>query len=199
MATRLNCLGSGGGHVVSLLAFYSDDPSSNLAEVYSFYSVNCLKRTKINKKRPGMDQFFKKRLNYHRYSAYPFGLFKSLIIHHDDTCIPENLGLPNFLKRQVNRIRTHVVIYLPRQFKFKSARAGSSLVSKQVWRQSDYVFNVFCCLYLMKRPFLNKNTVAQVRSWDMELVVQYLSTPIGRDLFGLKFFIIPTWQRPEIP
>ena len=29
--------------VVSMLAFYSDDLSSNSAEVYSFYSVNCLK------------------------------------------------------------------------------------------------------------------------------------------------------------
>ena len=31
----LNGLGSGGGQVVSVLAFYSDDPSSNPAEVYS--------------------------------------------------------------------------------------------------------------------------------------------------------------------
>ena len=31
----------------------TNDPSSNPAEVYTFYSVNCLKRTKINKKRPG--------------------------------------------------------------------------------------------------------------------------------------------------
>ena len=50
-------MGSGGGRVVSVLAFYSDDTSSNPAEVYSFYSVNCLKRTKINKKRPGMVPF----------------------------------------------------------------------------------------------------------------------------------------------
>ena len=37
--------GCGGGQVVSVLAFYSDDPSSNPAKV-SYYSVNCLKRTK---------------------------------------------------------------------------------------------------------------------------------------------------------
>ena len=43
--------------VVSVLVFYSDDPSSNPAEAYSFYSVNCLKRTKIIKKRPGIDLF----------------------------------------------------------------------------------------------------------------------------------------------
>ena len=47
-------VGSGGGQVVSVLAFYSDDPSSKAAEVYIFYSVNCLKRTEINKTRLGM-------------------------------------------------------------------------------------------------------------------------------------------------
>ena len=54
-------MGSGGGRVVSVLAFYSDDTSSNPAEVYSFYSVNCLKRTKINKKRPGGWPIFLKK------------------------------------------------------------------------------------------------------------------------------------------
>ena len=44
----------GGGHVVSLLPFYSDYASSNPTEVYSFYPFNCLKRTKINKKMPEM-------------------------------------------------------------------------------------------------------------------------------------------------
>ena len=34
--------------MVSALAFYSDDLSSNPAELYNFYSVNCLKRTKRN-------------------------------------------------------------------------------------------------------------------------------------------------------
>ena len=43
-------MGRDGGQVVSVLAFYSDDPSSNPAEVYSFYSVNCSKRTKIIEK-----------------------------------------------------------------------------------------------------------------------------------------------------
>ena len=31
------CLGRGGGKVVSVLAFYSDNPSSNPAKVYSFF------------------------------------------------------------------------------------------------------------------------------------------------------------------
>ena len=36
---------------VNVLAFYSDDPSSNPAEVYNFSLKLYLKRTKINKKR----------------------------------------------------------------------------------------------------------------------------------------------------
>ena len=53
-------LGRGGGQVVSVLAFYSDDPSSNHAEVYNFPVNFLLKRTKINKKRPGLAHFYKK-------------------------------------------------------------------------------------------------------------------------------------------
>ena len=41
--------GRGGGQVVSILAFYYDDPSSNTAEVL-FCEMCVLKRTKINKK-----------------------------------------------------------------------------------------------------------------------------------------------------
>ena len=48
--------------MVSVLAFYSDDPSLNSAEVYSFYSVNCLKRTKIKQKEAENGTFFKKKL-----------------------------------------------------------------------------------------------------------------------------------------
>ena len=46
--------------MVSVLAFYSDDPSSIPAEVYNFSVKLLLKRTKINKKRPGLAQFLKK-------------------------------------------------------------------------------------------------------------------------------------------
>ena len=61
MSLSLNRRGSAGGQVVIELVFYSDDPSSNPAEVYSsFYSVNCLKRKKINKR--GRDGLFKKTL-----------------------------------------------------------------------------------------------------------------------------------------
>ena len=54
-------MGRGGGQVVSVLAFYSDDPGLNPAEAYCFFLQNlCLKRTKIYKEIPGL-AFFKKR------------------------------------------------------------------------------------------------------------------------------------------
>ena len=43
--------------MVSVLALYSDDPSFNPAEVYKFSVKLILKRTKNNKKRPGLGQF----------------------------------------------------------------------------------------------------------------------------------------------
>ena len=45
----------GGGLVVSKLAFYTDDLSSNTAEAYSFFcKILFEKNKKINKKRPGL-------------------------------------------------------------------------------------------------------------------------------------------------
>ena len=55
-------LGRGGGQVVSMLALYSDDLSSNPAEVLDFSVELCLKRTKINKKEAGVGPFFKKQI-----------------------------------------------------------------------------------------------------------------------------------------
>ena len=50
--------GSGGrGHVVSVLAFYSDDPSSNSNKDYTFSVKVYMKRMKINKKRGRVGQF----------------------------------------------------------------------------------------------------------------------------------------------
>ena len=48
-----NGIGPWCGQVVSVLAFYSENPSSNRAEAYSFSVRLCLKRTKINKKEAG--------------------------------------------------------------------------------------------------------------------------------------------------
>ena len=44
--------GRGGGQVVSMLAFYSEDLSLNPAEDYNFSVDFYLKRKKINKERP---------------------------------------------------------------------------------------------------------------------------------------------------
>ena len=51
-------MGRGGGQVVSVLAFYSDDPSLNPADVYNFSVKLLLKRMKINKKEAGVALFF---------------------------------------------------------------------------------------------------------------------------------------------
>ena len=56
------------GLVVNVLAFYSDNPSSNPAEVYSFSLKCCLKRTKINKKRSGLAHLTKLQRYYRSYS-----------------------------------------------------------------------------------------------------------------------------------
>ena len=53
---------------ISMLASFSDDPSSNPAEVYSF-SVKCLKRTQNKQiKRPGLARVFKRL--YWSHSAW---------------------------------------------------------------------------------------------------------------------------------
>ena len=50
-------LSRGCGQAVSVLAFNSDDPSSNPAEVNNFAEKLLLKRTKINKKSPELANF----------------------------------------------------------------------------------------------------------------------------------------------
>ena len=51
-------MGCGGGQVVSVLAFYSDDQSSNPAEVYNFSVKIVIEKKKINKKEAGVGPFF---------------------------------------------------------------------------------------------------------------------------------------------
>ena len=53
--------------MVSLLFFYSNDPSSNPGEVYQFSVVWVLK---INKKRLVLDHFFKKYSNFARLFGF---------------------------------------------------------------------------------------------------------------------------------
>ena len=52
--------------MVSVLAFYSDDPSSNPAEVYNFSVKLLLKGTKINGKEAGVGPFLKKTNNVNK-------------------------------------------------------------------------------------------------------------------------------------
>ena len=58
--TNDKLVGCGGGQVVNMLTFYSDNPSSNPAEVYNFSVKLLLKRTKINKKEAGVGPLEKK-------------------------------------------------------------------------------------------------------------------------------------------
>ena len=46
--------------MVSVLAFYSDDPSSNPAEAYSFSVKFVFEKNENKQKRPGLAHFFKK-------------------------------------------------------------------------------------------------------------------------------------------
>ena len=68
--------GRGGGQVVRVLAFYSDDPSLNPAEVYNFSVKLLLKRTKINKKEAGVGPFKKIRNScpINQFLVWPFRL-----------------------------------------------------------------------------------------------------------------------------
>ena len=49
----------GGGHVVSVLAFYSNDPSSNLVAAYISFVKFVLEMTKKTKRRQWLANFFK--------------------------------------------------------------------------------------------------------------------------------------------
>ena len=53
--------GCGGGLVVSVLAFYSDDPSSIPAEVHNF-SVNCCWTERNEQKEAKVGPFFKPKI-----------------------------------------------------------------------------------------------------------------------------------------
>ena len=54
LLVKQQCMCCGGCQVVSVLAFYFDDPSSNPAEAHCFYVILCLNRTK---ERPGFAPF----------------------------------------------------------------------------------------------------------------------------------------------
>ena len=49
--------GRDGGQVVSVHNFYSDDPSSNPADFYSFFCKICVWKNENKQKRPGLAHF----------------------------------------------------------------------------------------------------------------------------------------------
>ena len=53
-------LGRGGGQVVIVLAFYSDDPSSNPAEAYSFFCKIVFEKNENKQNEARVDPLFKK-------------------------------------------------------------------------------------------------------------------------------------------
>ena len=53
--------GRGGGQVVSILAFYSDNPSSNPTEAYSFPVIFVFEKKEMIKKRLKLALFKKKK------------------------------------------------------------------------------------------------------------------------------------------
>ena len=79
--------------LVSLAAFYSNDSSSNPAEVYNFYGKLKLKRTKINEKEAGVSAF-EKELLQKQTSGQRFRLWQNR---------GSNPVMGNFLRRQLNR------------------------------------------------------------------------------------------------
>ena len=59
-------MGRGGGQVVSALAFYSDDPSSNPADAYRF-SVQIVFEKNENKQKKGRSWLFFKKTWFHDF------------------------------------------------------------------------------------------------------------------------------------
>ena len=55
-------MGRGNGQVVSVCAFYSDDPSSNPSEAYSFFCKIVFEKNENKQKEAGIITFFKKEL-----------------------------------------------------------------------------------------------------------------------------------------
>ena len=74
-------MGRGGGQVVSVLAFYSDDPSSNPAEVYNFSVKIVIEKNKNKQKRGwGWPIFLHYQLRSPCYPKFYFFLYLYKIV-----------------------------------------------------------------------------------------------------------------------
>ena len=60
MLLKHGVMGRGGGQVVSALAFYSDDPSSNPADAYRFSVQIVFEKNENKQKEAGVGPFLKK-------------------------------------------------------------------------------------------------------------------------------------------
>ena len=63
-------MGGGGGQVVSVLAYYSDNPSSDPADVYSFLLKFVFEKNKNKQKEAGVGPFVKKWVAGNHSSLY---------------------------------------------------------------------------------------------------------------------------------
>ena len=72
-------MGRGGGQVVRVLALYFDDPRSNPADTYSFFSVKfAFEKNENKQKEAGIDPFFKKEKGNFYIVVFTAHLFSRL-------------------------------------------------------------------------------------------------------------------------
>ena len=123
--------------MVSMLAFYSDDPSSNPAEVYNFSVKLLLKRTKINKKEAGLAHFLKKRLEIGRYSkVWIKNSQRNKFSNVGDASIAQLNRLcltschPRF-KSQAHHL-SHICVCIEKRTKVNKKRPGLAHTKKQI-------------------------------------------------------------------
>ena len=88
-------MGRGGGQVVSVLAFYSNDPSSNAAEAYILSLKFVYEKNENEQKEDGVGPFKKKLFILMHCVAYCVGLLIDLLIVRDPWVI-QKIQLLNF-------------------------------------------------------------------------------------------------------
>ena len=68
--------------MVSVLAFYSDDPSSIPAEVYNFFCKNIVEKNENKQKEAGVGPFFKKNSTYSKMKVSERQFLKCLLVFY---------------------------------------------------------------------------------------------------------------------
>ena len=93
--------GRGGSLVVSVLAFYSDDPSSNPAGYLNFL----YEKTKINKKRPSLAHLRKNMPDDYQLVGYIIAASSTFSIRDGNKIKVRMNGVQNELSRVMSSIR----------------------------------------------------------------------------------------------